>query len=144
MWIYYWEKYGYTKAQQIFINDYIKDKGHVKNSNSQLSNVLSGKLDFLKMVKGEDDSTYSSLNSRFQKLKESNCTDRVKISEVLKLWESEGIESAMDCYYGNSTKTYDFEDHIQDNKEVSGNEEDEIIRRIIQSLKDDGLGDFNF
>lgn len=144
MWIYYWEKYGYSKAQQIFIKDYTKDKGHVKNLNSQLSNVISGKLDFLRMVKGEGDSTYSSLNSRFFKLKESNCPDRVKISKVLKLWESEGIETAMDYYYGISAKTNDFENHIQDKKQISGNEDDEIIMSIIQSLKDDGLGDFNF
>lgn len=144
MWIYYWEKYGYSKAQQLFVKDYTKDKGHVNNLNSQLSNVISGKLDFLRMVKGEGDSTYSSLNSRFFKLKESNCPDRVKISEVLKLWESEGIESALDYYYGISEKTNVFEKHLKDNQQVSGNEDDEIIRRIIQSLKDDGLGDFNF
>ena len=29
MWLYYWEKYGYEKAQQIFTRDYITDKGHV-------------------------------------------------------------------------------------------------------------------
>ena len=58
MWIYYWEKYGYEKAQQIFIRDYIKDKGHVKNINAHLVNVLDGKLEYLKMVKGVEDSTY--------------------------------------------------------------------------------------
>lgn len=32
MWLYYWEKYGYEKAEQIFKRDYIADKGHVKTS----------------------------------------------------------------------------------------------------------------
>jgi len=51
MWLYYWEKYGYEKAQQIFTRDYITDKGHVKKGKPNLINVLDGKLEFLKMVK---------------------------------------------------------------------------------------------
>jgi RNA-directed DNA polymerase len=139
MWIYYWEKYGYTKAQQIFIKNYTKDKGHVKNLNSQLSNVISGKLDFLKMVKGEEDSTYSTLNKRFQKLKEANSADKIKIREVLKLWENDGIESAMDYYYGKGFKINDFDDVIQIPNIDTLLKDDEIINKIIESLKNDGL-----
>jgi hypothetical protein len=68
MWLYYWEKYGYEKAQQIFTRDYITDKGHVKKGKPNLINVLDGKLKFLKMVKGEEDSTYKTLKRRFEKL----------------------------------------------------------------------------
>jgi hypothetical protein len=68
MWLYYWEKYGYEKAQSIFLRDYIKDKGHVKKGTAHIENVLSGKLDFLKMVKGNDDSTYLKLAGRLEKL----------------------------------------------------------------------------
>jgi RNA-directed DNA polymerase len=68
MWLYYWEKYGYEKAEQIFKRDYISDKGHVKNLNAHLLNVLEGKLMFLKMVKGAEDGTYTDLNRRFMKL----------------------------------------------------------------------------
>lgn len=139
MWIYYWEKYGYSKAQQIFIKDYTKDKGHVKNLNSQLSNVISGKLDFLRMVKGEGDSTYSSLNSRFFKLKEANCPNRVKISEVLKLWESKGIESAMDYYYEISKKVDNFAENVQNLNQDTLLKDEEIINKIIESLKNDGI-----
>lgn len=95
MWIYYWEKYGYTKAQKIFINDYIKDKGHIKNSNSQLSNVLSGKLDFLKMVKGENDATYIKLKERFDIVNDSNSS----MVKLLDIWENSGIEVAMNIFY---------------------------------------------
>lgn len=92
MWLYYWEKYGYEKAQEIFLRDYIKDKGHVKNQNAQLMNVLAGKLDYLKMVKGAKDSTYKKLKERFDEL--SN-----PISLILDIWENEGIEKAMAMYY---------------------------------------------
>jgi hypothetical protein len=139
MWIYYWEKYGYPKAHQLFIKDYLKGKGHVKSSNAKLSNVLSGKLDFLKMVKGEEDSTYSKLNKRFQKLREANSADKIKIREVLKLWEIDGIESAMDYYYGKSLKINDFDDVIQIPNIDTLLKDDEIINKIIESLKNDGL-----
>ncbi|QKG79312.1 reverse transcriptase family protein [Tenuifilum thalassicum] len=71
MWLYYWEKYGYEKAEQIFKRDYIADKGHVKNMNAHLVNVLDGKLEFLKMVKGFKDSTYQGLKKRFDRLTKS-------------------------------------------------------------------------
>ncbi len=72
MWLYYWEKYGYEKAEQIFKRDYMADKGHVKNLNAHLVNVLDGKLEFLKMVKGMEDGTYKGLKKRFEKLSKSS------------------------------------------------------------------------
>jgi len=68
MWLYYWEKYGYEKAEWIFQRDYIADKGHVKNMNTHLMNVLDGKLEFLKMVKGIEDGTYQGLQERLNRL----------------------------------------------------------------------------
>lgn len=70
MWLYYWEKYGYDKANEIFQKDYIIDKGHVKNAFNKFENVLDGKLEFLKMVKGTEDGTYSRLKERFENCKE--------------------------------------------------------------------------
>jgi RNA-directed DNA polymerase len=68
MWLYYWERYGYTKALVIFSKDYVRDNGHRKTHFPRLSNVLYGKLQYLKMVRGVEDSTYKNLNSRFEKL----------------------------------------------------------------------------
>ena len=95
MWLFYWEKYGYEKAEQIFKREYIADKGHVKNKNAHLVNVLDGKLDFLKMVKGVEDSTYQGLKGRFDKL--VGITD--PINKVLDVWEEDGIEKAMEVFY---------------------------------------------
>lgn len=95
MWLFYWEKYGYEKAEQIFKREYIADKGHVKNKNAHLVNVLDGKLDFLKMVKGAEDSTYQGLKGRFNKL--VGITD--PINKVLDVWEEDGIEKAMEVFY---------------------------------------------
>lgn len=100
MWLYYWEKYGYEKTDQIFKRDYIADKGHVKNMNAHLVNVLDGKLEFLKMVKGEEDGTYKGLKGRFMELA---CVKMVGITKfpnediiekILEVWETAGIEQA--------------------------------------------------
>lgn len=95
MWLYYWEKYGYEKAEQIFKQDYIVDKGHVKNINTHLINVLNGKIEYLKMVKGDKDATYKGLKERFDLL--VGYTD--PINQVLNVWETEGIDQAMRIFY---------------------------------------------
>ena len=68
MWLYYWERYGYERASGFFLQQYIADKGHVKNSKPDIVKVISGKLDYLKMVKGADSEMYLKLKSRFDKL----------------------------------------------------------------------------
>ncbi|MEP1087732.1 MAG: reverse transcriptase family protein [Algoriphagus sp.] len=98
MWLYYWEMYGYEKAEQIFKRDYIADKGHVKNINAHLVNVLDGKLEFLKMVKGIEDGTYKGLKERFDLL--VGYTDPT--NQLFDIWESEGIDKAMDVYYNDN------------------------------------------
>lgn len=97
MWLYYWEKYGYEKAQLIFIMDYNFDKGHVKKGAPKIENVLDGKLEFLRMVKGTEDSTYQTLKKRLDKLafKTSN------LANLLEVWEKEGIEKAMVSFHKN-------------------------------------------
>jgi len=65
MWIYYMEKYGPEKAEQLFRADYIREKGHVKNLSNPMFSILMGKLQYLKMVKGEQDSVYQKLKLRF-------------------------------------------------------------------------------
>lgn len=98
MWLYYWDKYGYVKADQIFRRDRLADKSIVKNVNSHLDNVLDGKLQFLKMVKGENDETYLKLKERFNNL----IGLKDPINDLLDVWKNEGIEKAMDLYYANN------------------------------------------
>ena len=101
MWLYYWEKYGCEKAEQIFRRDYIADKGHVKNINTHLVNVLDGKLEFLKMVKGIEDGTYKGLKERYDKLtglKEKKDYQKVDLESVLNVLETKGLESALNLF----------------------------------------------
>lgn len=68
MWLYYWERYGYERASDFFSKQYIADKGHVKNGKPEMASVISGKLDYLKMVKGANNELNQKLKARFEKL----------------------------------------------------------------------------
>ena len=57
-----WEKYGYIQAQLIFIRDFC----HGKEKN--LENVIDGKINYLEMIKGKDDSTYLKFKRRLKLL----------------------------------------------------------------------------
>ncbi|RZK10340.1 MAG: RNA-directed DNA polymerase, partial [Flavobacterium sp.] len=95
MWLYYWERYGYERASSFFIQQYIKDNGHVKKGKPNIINVIAGKLDYLKMVKGFSNASYINLKARFDNLiGYQNTMDR-----VLSIWENGGIEKAMNVFY---------------------------------------------
>ena len=100
MCLYYWERYGYEKAEYIFRLDYISDKGHVKKGNPNLTNVLEGKLECLKMVKGSEDGTYKGLKHRFDRL--VGVSD--PINSILSTWENEGVQNAIEKYQQENNK----------------------------------------
>lgn len=66
--LYIWDKYGYNTAYGRFFVKYKQDKGHIKKGIPGLSEVIRGKLLYLKMVKGEDDSTYRRLYAKYTSL----------------------------------------------------------------------------
>ena len=66
--LYMWDRYGYNVAYSKFFPKYKEEKGHVKKGNPDLVNVIDGKLMYLKMVKGKEDSVYMKLYSKFYKL----------------------------------------------------------------------------
>jgi retron-type reverse transcriptase len=66
--LYIWDRYGYPSAMAKFLPKYKLEKGHVKKGNPNLINVIDGKLMYLKMVKGEEDSVYQKLHNKFVKL----------------------------------------------------------------------------
>lgn len=61
--IYILEKYGFREANEIFIK-----KGYIKRKKKNyILKIISGKLEYLKMVKGEKDPVYCKLKERFNK-----------------------------------------------------------------------------
>ena len=76
MWISYWEKYGLSKAEELYHLDFKKNTNYYPNrmmktyfgniNNSTLPSFkqsIDGKLNFLSMVKGKSDPTYIKLRS---------------------------------------------------------------------------------
>jgi len=61
-----WEKSGYDYAQGKFLEHYCPTKNI--HGEHHIENIISGKLMYLKMVKGGIDTTYKSLAIRFEKL----------------------------------------------------------------------------
>lgn len=99
-WLHVWEKDGEEKAQAFFVKNYKAEKGHVKNGKPNLRNVLDGKLEFLKMVKGFDNLTYLKLKERFDKVAGNSNS----VSDAITAWEEQGIEVAIKIYYGNKAE----------------------------------------
>lgn len=100
MWLYYWERYGYERANTYFLQQYIDNKGHIKKGKPDMTNVIAGKLEYLKMVKGKDNELYQKLKKRFDNL----IGNFDLINELLTRWENKGIAVAMDYYYSQITK----------------------------------------
>jgi hypothetical protein len=85
MWIYFWERYGYKKAYSYFLKQHISDKGHIKKGIPEMSNIIGGKLNYLKMVRGEDNELYLKLKARFDQLSGKIAPAKTKEIEMLSI-----------------------------------------------------------
>ncbi len=63
-----WEKYGQNAAYAAFYPRYKSEKCQLHRGEPNLVNVISGKLCYLKMVKGDKDPVYTKLYSQFCRL----------------------------------------------------------------------------
>lgn len=63
-----WEKYGINAAYATFYPRYKSEKCQLHRGEPNLVNVISGKLCYLKMVKGESDPIYLKLFTQFTRL----------------------------------------------------------------------------
>lgn len=101
MWLYYWESYGYERAYGFFLQQYGEDKGHIIKGKPDMTNVIAGKLDYLKMVKGNENDMYLKLRFRFNALtgiKEMKISRQEHLNKVINLLFDQGIDDAMNIY----------------------------------------------
>jgi len=101
MWLYLWENYGYDKASSFFLKEYSIDKGHISKGKPNMANLIAGKLDYLKMVKGNQNNLYIKLKERLDKLsgRNENIQNRENhINKVMEIIFDKGIDAAMDFY----------------------------------------------
>ncbi len=68
--IHIWETEGYAKAYCKFYPKYKHEKGYIKKGEPVMENVIGGKLNYLRMVKGENNEAYRKLQERYNKLQQ--------------------------------------------------------------------------
>ena len=104
MWIYYWEHYGYDKAYNYFVSNYIANITKPLKGKPDMANVIGGKLDYLKMVKGIDNPMYLKLKDRFETLVNYSRKkeDISHLDLVLSRLLSNGLDDAMSIYNANN------------------------------------------
>lgn len=65
-----WEKEGYAKAYSLFYTYYKDKKGYIKKGEPIMENVIGGKLNYLRMVRGANNVAYNKLQARYNKLQQ--------------------------------------------------------------------------
>ena len=132
-WLYLWKKYGYVKAEQKFNQDYNSDKGHTKNGIPVFENALMGKLQYLKMVKGKNDSTYVKLKVRYDRLSNKNTC----IEKILKIWENHGVENAIEEYQKNNNgmDKFGFIKQLLENEKFNSSQKERFLKLVTNELE---------
>jgi hypothetical protein len=65
-----WETEGYAKAYSKFYPRYKRSKGYIKKGEPVMENVIGGKLNYLRMVKGENNEACNKLLARYNRLQQ--------------------------------------------------------------------------
>lgn len=65
-----WETEGYAKAYSKFYPKYKKEKGYIKKGEPIMENVIGGKLNYLRMVKGINNEACKKLQERYNRLQQ--------------------------------------------------------------------------
>ena len=110
MWLYYWDRYGYERALGFFSQEYLADKGYIKKGKPDMANVIAGKLDYLKMVKGNDNALYMKLKGRFDLLtckvvKNAGVVKKPIILEIIQSSEKIVLDEIIEKTIGNEPLT---------------------------------------
>ncbi len=99
--IHNWEVMGYAEANKKHEKYYKNEKGFLRYNGNlpKMEMVVGGKLEFLGMVRGKNDTTYRLLKLRFDQLCKKQQIDTVFLKEILDLWEDKGLKKAINRFY---------------------------------------------
>lgn len=105
-----WGKYGENAAYATFYPLYKSEKCQLHRGEPNLENVLSGKLCYLKMVKGENDPVYTKLHNQFIRLAaKSDTPDRTQNIDYLFTMSKSDFENKLGV-------TIEFRERVEDKK----------------------------
>jgi RNA-directed DNA polymerase len=103
-----WEKLGYEKAFEKFAQHYYNDKGYPKKQGASMQNVVWGKLQFLKMVKGKKDAVVLKYEAQYQKLNPKPLQvdlDNLSLSDILAIRRMISTEKELKMPWENNTQS---------------------------------------
>ena len=112
--LYIWEKYGYADAYARFYPKYKDEKGYIKKGEPVLENVIDGKLNYLRMIKGSEDKVYQKLHERYMGL--SPC-----------LYSDKETEKTKKYVFVQSYTVKEFEDKFDTKVEIRCSEKGSLI-----------------
>lgn len=100
-WLFYWESFGYEKAYYFFLQNYITNRGQNKKGDPNMALVLEGKLLYLKMIKGENNSLYIQLKGRLDRLihKIEKVQNKEARKNIVDLILEIGLDAAMEVHH---------------------------------------------
>lgn len=94
-----WETLGYDEANNRFRQVYALDKAHTAKEAPALASVVTGKLLFMKMVRGSDDAMYQQYARQLDVLTNKTTDEKpVDLERILDIWETQGIDKAMTAF----------------------------------------------
>jgi len=81
-----WETMGHEAAQQKFLQSYKpRISAKKKKGQPQLRNVLGGKINYLKMVRGDEDTLYQKVKAHYRSLEKGEVKEK-PLSQPLPTW----------------------------------------------------------
>lgn len=105
MYLYLIEKYGVEKATLNYMRDFKKNRPNKSLEAINLRNVLNGKIQYLRMVRGKEDALTKNLELRFiQAFDIKPKINKVKpseLDEILNILLTQGLDEAMKIYLKN-------------------------------------------
>lgn len=137
LWLHYWEMFGLERAQQYFIEQYIKHREHFKNSQyARIENVIAGKLDYMHMIVG-DNRAFNQLKARYEVL--MNSAETLKQSQkcaraVKKVMKIPDTSSAAASHIATSDSIQPVQKNAPDF--VAKEELEVMLDGLIEDLKD--------
>ena len=103
-----WEKYGINAAYATFYPRYKSEKCQLHRGEPNIVNVISGKLCYLKMVKGETDPVYAKLFAQFTRLTSTEKpVAQTKDIDYLFTMPLIAFEKKLGCKLEYRTRTHD-------------------------------------
>ncbi|MBD5172376.1 MAG: RNA-directed DNA polymerase [Bacteroides sp.] len=139
-----WEKEGYAKAYAIFYPKYKDEKGYIKKGEPVMENVISGKLNYLRMVRGENNPAYRKLQARYDSLQElvfvDNETDKSKSYVYVQPYTVVDFE---ELFKTKLTLTVTRDKKLVGKCEIDNREKTLAISKTTQKLLCDNLDNLN-